>query len=80
MNKMILILACIASLMICSVAGASDLSQLQTISKQAKLSSVEPLVDNTPVAANKTRDQSSQDPQIDSNTLIDYLIRMADWF
>lgn len=80
MNKMILILACIASLMICSVAGASDLSQLQTISKQAKLSSVEAFVDNTPVAANKTRDQSSQDPQIDSNTLIDYLIRMADWF
>lgn len=80
MKKMILILACIASLMICSFVGASDQSQLQTINKQAKLSSIEAFEDNTPVAVNKTRDQSSQDPYVDSNTVIDYLIRMADWF
>ena len=77
---MILILACIASLMICSVVGATDQSQLQTMNKQAKLSSVEAFDDNTPVAANKTRGQSSQDPYVDSNTVIDHLIRMADWF
>lgn len=80
MKRMILILACIASLMICSVAGATDQSQLQTMNKQAKLSSVEAFDDNSPVAANKTGGQSSQDPYVDSNTVIDHLIRMGNWF
>lgn len=80
MKKMVLIVACIAALTICSVAGAADQSQLQTMNKQAKLGSVDGFVDTAPIAVTTNRDQAPGEADVDRNSLFECLIRMADWF